>query len=158
MTIEHRTGSLFDAQSVKGSILAHACNAKGVWGSGIAKQFKERFPHQFNAYSFWCRYSAPHVHTRVGSTLLVHDNVFDVTVACMITSEGYGKDVDSPTQILEATDKAFRDLLSQISPPVTIHMPRINSGLFNVPWADTQAVLEQVMESFPDTRVIVSTP
>lgn len=156
MIIEHRTGSVFEAQSIPGSILAHACNAKGVWGSGVAKEFKERFPNQYNAYSYHCnKFNGGPI---VGTTLLVYDQIFDIGVACMITSERYGKDVDPPAAILEATYSAFIDLLSQLAPGSTIHMPRINSGLFNVPWPLTESVLKKAGEYFPDARVIVWTP
>lgn len=168
MIIEHRTGSVFEAQSIPGSILAHACNAKGVWGSGVAKEFKERFPNQYASYNWICSRPADVVWnpitnkfdpgTRVGTTHLAHCNVFGVTVACMITSNGYGKDVDPPPAILQATYSAFIDLLSQLSPPVKVHMPKINSGLFNVPWALTESVLKEAGEYFPDTHVVVWTP
>ena len=33
-----------------GRILLHVCNNKGVMGSGIAKEIRERIPEAFHAY------------------------------------------------------------------------------------------------------------
>ncbi|KAK4904538.1 ADP-ribose 1''-phosphate phosphatase, partial [Elasticomyces elasticus] len=38
--VHESPGSLFD--SPDGSALIHACNCMGVWGSGIANDFRER--------------------------------------------------------------------------------------------------------------------
>jgi ADP-ribose 1''-phosphate phosphatase len=156
--IEHRKGSLFDAPD--GAILAHACNAKGIWGSGIAKQFKERFPGNYDSYAWHCqRNSRPE--SLVGTTLLLGaeaPNFEGWGIACMFTSKGYGRDVDPPEEILLSTQCAFTDLLSQAPLGCEIHMPKINSGLFNVPWEETQYELESVLEDWPHNKVVVWTP
>ncbi|KAL4934542.1 uncharacterized protein BDV17DRAFT_286238 [Aspergillus undulatus] len=46
-------GDLFDARD--GAALIHACNCHGVWGSGIAKTFKQKYPAAFNAYKDYCQ-------------------------------------------------------------------------------------------------------
>lgn len=53
MEIKYIKGSLFDAP--EGYILTHACNAQGVWGSGIAKEFKKRKPLAFKNYNLFCK-------------------------------------------------------------------------------------------------------
>ncbi|GAB1734231.1 hypothetical protein NU195Hw_g3462t1 [Hortaea werneckii] len=106
-------------------------------------------------------------------------------VGCLFTSRSKGaKKRDSPTQILEATGSAMRDLLEQVvkqqsDPKSTvgedpssstsddnrgegdegkekeqtaengqaveeIRMCKVNSGLFNVPWEKTKAVIEGI--------------
>lgn len=40
-------GNLFDSNA---QILAHQVNCKGVMGSGVAKEVRERYPHVFNEY------------------------------------------------------------------------------------------------------------
>lgn len=90
-------------------------------------------------------------------------------VGCLFTSAHYGKRKGSPKQILEATGPAMEDLLRKINAwnedhPIqskddddngknakvigenmrsgVVRMCKINSGLFNVPWEDTKAVIE----------------
>lgn len=125
--------SLFDAP--KGSVLLHACNTKGVWGSGIAKQFAERFPDAKEKYSWMCSFEGKSL---LGKCLLIDDG--DYTVACIFTSEDYGANVDTPAEILKHTKSAIADLLSQTNKP--IHSCKINSGLFNVPWEKTKRILD----------------
>ncbi|KAL8668486.1 MAG: hypothetical protein Q9168_006879 [Polycauliona sp. 1 TL-2023] len=69
-------------------------------------------------------------------------------IACLFTSSGFGKNVDTPDAILQNTARAMRDLKTQIEemePKVEkrggCYGVRINSGLFNVPWQDTKKVL-----------------
>ena len=50
--LEYVKGSVFDAP--KGVILAHACNAQGSWGSGVALEFKKRFPDAYAYYHKTC--------------------------------------------------------------------------------------------------------
>lgn len=160
--IEYRTGSLFNAPS--GVILAHACNAKGVWGSGIAKQFKERFPDNYNEYSFHCNrkcWSArPEI--LVGTTLLLDMQRPNLEgwagIACLITSKGYGSMLDPQDEILSATAAALVSLRLQVNLPVEVHMPKINSGLFGIPWRATEKVIESLLEAFPQMKVVVWTP
>lgn len=145
--IEHRIGNLFDAPV--GSILAHACNGKGTWGGGIAAEFKKRRPAEYVIYHDRCAREKK-------TSNLVGQCIFAGDVACLITSDGFGARVDSPESILGATEAALGDLfyraqvLSQ-----EIHMPKINSGLFCVPWELTEAVIERVLAKYKNVKVVV---
>ncbi len=130
-------GSLFDAP--KGSIIVHACNTKGVWGSGIAAVFAKRFPVARNIYATHCqRYGSK----LIGTCFLI--DAGDYTIGCLFTSKNFGGRVDTPEKILKATRLAIADLIYQngngLNKP--IHMCKINSGLFRVPWKDTKAILK----------------
>lgn len=129
-------GDLFKAP--KGSILTHACNAQGRWGSGIAKIFADRFPEARQIYADHCR----RLGNKVLGTCLIID-AGDYRIACLFTSENYGKFKDPQALILSQTRQAVRDLLSQTSESDQIAMCKINAGLFAVPWEDTQSVLEE---------------
>ena len=126
--------SLFDAP--KGSILIHACNAQGVWGSGIAKEFAKRFPHAYEIYRARCK-SMKDV---VGMCFLIDDG--DYTIACLITSFNYGEHRDFVSTILENTQAAIDDLLIQNDGRQELHTCKINAGLFGVPWEKTLKILE----------------
>ena len=129
-------GDLFKAPN--GSILTHACNAQGVWGSGIAKLFADRFPEARRAYAEHC--------SRLGSKVLGTCFIIsagDYKIACLFTSENYGKHKDPPALILERTRSAVLDLLRQTTAADRIAMCKINAGLFAVPWEDTQCVLDE---------------
>lgn len=133
-------GSLFSAP--KGSIIIHACNTKGVWGSGIAKAFAKMFPHARDIYAIACgKFGA----SLLGTCLLIPDK--DYVIGCLFTSKSYGQHVDSPDRILKATKLAVDDLIKQAG-NVPMHMCKINSGLFKVPWKDTKAILKETGKPF----------
>ena len=133
--ILYKVGSLFDAEP--GSALIHACNSQGVWSSGIAKPFKEKFPTAYAAYREFC------TGDRTGEALLVRDGGF--WVGCLITSFGYGPKVDPPDIILDHTRAALASLYWQWcadKPPVASN--RFNSGLFRVEWSGTAKLIDEV--------------
>lgn len=134
-------GNLFDAP--KGSILIHACNTKGVWGSGIAKAFASKFPKARDVYVQLCQEKSASL---LGTCLLIPAG--DYTIGCLFTSKNYGQFVDKPAKILESTETAIADLIAQNVDKKPMHTCKINSGLFNVPWADTKALLKQTGEEF----------
>jgi ADP-ribose 1''-phosphate phosphatase len=133
-------GDLFNA--TKGSVLAHAVNGQGVWGSGIAKQFKEHFPISFNAYKMVCNTLRKN---SIPGLALSFAKENGYTVLALFTSENYGDKVSSPDVILSNTYSCFEDLMDH-SDIREIHMPKINSGLFNVPWELTEKVLLEFPE------------
>ncbi len=144
--IEYRIGDLFSAPG--NSVLVHSCNAKGVWGSGVAKEFKHRFPGAFEQYNEYCVNNDD----IVGTSKLTVDN--ERKIGCLITSDGFGKFVDSPNKILNATSKAFKMLLEQLEASDEIHMPLINSGLFNVRWKLTEKVLIETLQERQNKCVV----
>lgn len=136
-------GDLFSAP--KGSIICHAVNCKGVWGAGIANQFRKRYPDAYKTYEKICKEQRSN--DLLGSCLLIETN--DFIIGCLFTSSGYGYEVDDKDSILDATYSAIDDLLDQnVMDPKEIHMCKINSGLFGVPWPETQQVLESFEEKF----------
>jgi ADP-ribose 1''-phosphate phosphatase len=66
----------------------------------------------------------------------------DYTIACLFTSKNYGQFVDKPDKILKSTETAVADMIRQNVDNKPLHTCKINSGLFNVPWNDTKALLK----------------
>lgn len=153
--ILYKKGNLFDAP--KGSILAHACNCKGVWGSGIAKQFRNRFPVSYIKYKEYCE---QHVAEGIlGTSVIFYEDGY--YIACMFTSDGYGSEVDTEELIIKHTDEAVFDVLSfrDIFEPgsLQLHMPKINSGKFGVPWEKTEPIIGASAAQF-NTDIVVWEP
>ena len=144
MSIVYKKGSLFDAPS--GSILVHAVSTRSVWGSGIAKEFKVRFPESFDFYKELCN--------EEGSNLLgimlqcPEENGY--YVCNLVTSLDYGKNKDSKEKILENTRSSLMCLFEETSRP--IHSCKFNSGLFEVPWKETEKVLLDTMKEMNYTN------
>ncbi|KAF4617797.1 hypothetical protein D9613_005983 [Agrocybe pediades] len=135
--ITHVVGDLFASPS--NTILVHACNTLGSWGSGIAVAFREKYPAQYEKYRAHCK---QHGDALAGTCLLLPGEDHDI--ACLFTSRAYGKRKDTPEQILQATRTAVQDLMNQNVHNKPLHACRFNSGKFAVPWERTEAVLNNL--------------
>ncbi|KAG5418620.1 POA1 [Candida metapsilosis] len=153
MTIKYITGDLFRhtaTQSGKSVILAHACNTGGSWGGGIAAVFRTKFPQANSEYANYCHNNS----NLLGKTLLLRADDFKesrVYIANLFTSDFN----QSPEQIACYTHESLEDLAAQLKDidDVEVHgdkkvvnMPKINAGIFGVPWELTEAELEKVKE------------
>ncbi|KAJ7646923.1 hypothetical protein FB45DRAFT_1019206 [Roridomyces roridus] len=136
--ITHVKADIFAAPP--NSILVHACNTRGSWGSGIAVPFKERYPDAFVTYNDTCK---EHGEALLGTCLLIRGETHDV--ACLFTSKDYGRRVDPADEILKATRTAVAGLLKQNEQEgKELHACRFNSERFGVPWEETEKVLVEL--------------
>lgn len=152
MTVKYITGDLFrhSAQAGKAIVLAHACNTGGSWGGGIAAIFRTKFPQANSDYSNYCHNNK----NLLGKSLLLKADDFDeskIYIACLFTSDFS----QTPEQIASYTYKSLEDLATQMKsvPDVelngvkkVVNMPKINAGIFGVPWELTEAELEKVKD------------
>lgn len=152
--INHRSGNLFDAP--KRTVLVHACNTRGVWGSGVAAEFKRRYPEAFTWYHSICAQAEFEADLR-GSADILDGPDYEHAVGVLYTSKSFGAQVDPPEMILQATAAALHTLLLE-RPKGDYHSPRFNSGLFRVPWVHTEALLESALALYPDATWTVWTP
>ncbi len=183
IAISYIKGDIF-AFSPSPSILAHACNCYGVWGSGVAAGFKKYYPSAYKVYSDYCMDFVEDNDTDslVGTCLLIRTSKLDKGnrmkyedykivnqnpkvdyIACLFTSEGYGRDKDSQQTIIKNTKHSYTQLKQLIVDPkdnslwnnfdikdsndaskLIIHMPKINAGIFDVPWEQSKDAIEQV--------------
>lgn len=79
-------------------------------------------------------------------------------VGCLFTSVGYGWNVDHSGDILDATLSAVETMVGIAKVhAMDIHSPRFNSGLFKIPWDETEERLKSVLENYPDVKWTVWT-
>ena len=140
-------GDLFDAP--RGSLIVHACNTEGVWGAGIAASFAQFYPSYYLAYRALCIKKGESL---LGTALLLQGKWH--RVGCLFTSSGFGRKALYQDEIILNTRKSLVDLFSQISNTEVVNMPKINSGLFRVPWEKTEAVVRE----FEDKEIRIWTP
>jgi ADP-ribose 1''-phosphate phosphatase len=161
--VTHQKISLFDAP--KGSIIVHACNSQGVWGSGIAKEFKERYPHSYHQYHMFCKgkETTPRKTACGLGQLSFHSTNEDHWVGWIVTSHNYGDKKDSSEQIKANTALALRDLchdiyVSHAGESIDVYSNKFNSGLFGVHWEDSELILNTVLRDYPRINWIVCDP
>ncbi|KAG9203855.1 ADP-ribose 1''-phosphate phosphatase [Epicoccum nigrum] len=147
--IYHKGDMLADAP--EDCLLVHACNTQGVWGSGIAKAFKEQYRKAYAAHRIYCTKEhniANPVRTGTAQLLAPCDDNEQHWIGCLFTSAKYGKNKDKPDQILKNTGRSMQmllELVSQVDAKVSnIRMCKINSGRFGVPWEKTEEVIKGI--------------
>lgn len=153
--LKYESISLFDAPEK--SIIVHGCNARGVWGSGIAKEFAEKYPESRKDYKEFCN---KYDEAGFGGLSRNHFNEKH-WVGWLITSYSYGDSVDHPDIIKTQTCMALMHFCKEImswhpgQEKITIYSNKFNSGLFKVPWKDTENILKLVLRKFPNIEWIV---
>lgn len=151
MTLKTITMDMFTAPM--DSYLASGTNCKGVMGAGVAYFIKEKYPDSFEEYRLFCR-------TREDSNLIGTAQITDTTASSskprkvinLFTSKAFGLYKDQPYEILENTRKALKSLFKQFKKmdlkEMNIYSNKFNSGLFDVPWEETEPILYEEIYRF----------
>ena len=135
-----KKGDLFVNAINENDILVHAVNNQGVWGSGIAVEFKKRYPVEFEIYKFSC------------NDFMVGESLGIGNIMCLFTSEHYGNKKDHKIEILHNTYNAIQNLFDALSyselKKFHFHSPKINSGRFEVPWEQTEEIIKYLVDKY----------
>lgn len=163
--IQYKKMSLFEAPEA--SIIIHACNSQGVWGRGIAAEFKKLYPHSYLDYKKFCeRYNEE----RESACGLGSLSQFHIEEKCwvgwIVTSHNYGSKVDPVEQIKINTTLALDDLCKKLTfahpksdfDEYSVYSNKFNSGLFNVPWEESELILKTVLKNYKRINWIICDP
>lgn len=149
--LTYTKGDLFAiAENIKKSssspfYLAHACNCQGAWGAGIAHTFKLKYYKDYLEYNDACTEAIKWGDNLCGGVLLTSSNII-----CLMTAAWYGKRTDSPKDIINNTKKAFKSLDAMLPKNAVVYSPKFNSGLFRVPWHESEKILKDFLTLRPD--------
>lgn len=144
MTVEYVKANLLDAPE---SVIAHGCNNKGVWGTGVAKAIKDRWPRVFNIFEY------AHVSGGLGLGSVVwgpRNPAETAWVASVVTQHGYGKDPAIRYASYDAIDRGLRTLVDEalhrgrLEANGWIAVPQIGCGNGHADWSIVSAILAAV--------------
>ena len=148
--IEYKTGDILAADT---EALVNTVNCVGVMGRGIALQFKNAFPENFDAYERACRLGEVQPGRMfVFDTHALTNPRFIVNFPTKRHWRGKSRmeDIDSGLAAL-ALDIRARGIRS-------IAIPPLGSGLGGLNWSDVRPRIEQALRGFNDLRVIIYEP
>ncbi|KAF1919986.1 hypothetical protein BDU57DRAFT_408085, partial [Ampelomyces quisqualis] len=156
--LTHHNSDIF-SHLAPNTLLIHACNTRGVWGSGIAKAFKQTYPCAYETHRAFCVAQKTAGRDIVGTAQLIRTDERQgedghgggVWVACLFTSRLYGKRRDAPGEIVRNTVRAVEMLLELVEKAEhagyevgEVRMCKVNSGKFGVEWGVTEAALREI--------------
>lgn len=124
----HKEGNLLD-QVKPSNIVVHGCNLQGVWGSGVAKQMKEKFPVAFEKYQYDLK--KIQFGSKLGNVSWYETETLDNSIiASAFTQEWYGKDGKRYVSY-DAIDKCFTEIFAEAKArKCQVHIPNmIGAGL-----------------------------
>lgn len=148
--IEYKSGDILreDAEAIVNTV-----NCVGVMGRGIALQFKNAFPENFDAYAVACKKEQ----VRPGQMF-----VFETG---QLTNPRYV--INFPTKRhwrgksrMEDIDSGLAALVSVIRQYGlrSVAIPPLGSGLGGLDWAEVRPKIEQALRPLDDVRVIIYEP
>ncbi|KAI5198465.1 hypothetical protein E4T39_06802 [Aureobasidium subglaciale] len=142
ITIAEFKGDMFTAPPK--ALLLHACNCLGSWNKGIAYTFQKLYPDHYSRYYAHCRDNDPK--DLIGTCLIIPPQKTG-------KQHWFGRGKDKKDEILKNTENAVEHMVDQLegwqkegkaTMPKVVWLPKINSGLFRVPWAETKKVIEDI--------------
>lgn len=161
--IQYIKGDLFSHKPSPGriNILVHACNCKGSWGAGVAAKFRQEYPQCYKVHQQYCNQFSHESSQLLGTSQIMdsvpsepgHKSSGPSLIVCLFTSDFFGNRKLDPADIVNYTKLSLYDLQTKLNQyhnysqldtkdgKIVLNMPKINAGLFGVPWPHTEAVL-----------------
>lgn len=137
-----------DLLSIEDGIIIHGCNSRGVMGSGVAKQIREKYPKAYEAYKDQERRSGLFLGDIV--PVVINERLLVVNA---ITQKDYGRDPDVRYVNYGAIATCFARLeyFTENSPlcpyqfaDKPVYFPMIGAGLANGDWSVISEIIDLV--------------
>lgn len=167
--------------------LVHATNCIAEWGAGIAAELATVFPGACREYKKFCRSAKTDASSRwppptlAGRSYIIPPQASDIAggapnihIVCLFTSYGYGRanprsgkpGKDNARKILVQTRAALKEMREQLETEAcqtsegvtTIYSPMFNSGAFQVPWGETNRLIEDEFSGFEGRWLVMAPP
>ena len=139
------------------TVIAHSCNAQGIWGVGIAKQLATHFSDSLSEYAQYCQRPLG----VLGTSIISYEHGY--ALASLVTSEYYGQGRDSQDKIIRNTKNALDDLIRKLTSTnyvifnaKEVNSPKINAGLYGVPWEQTEDLIKRAIRNTDITWIVWS--
>lgn len=133
-----------DLLGAKEKVIVHGCNNRGIMGSGVARQIRERWPTVYSTYEL--KHSV--FGLELGSIIPVKTTDGKIIVNA-ITQDGFGRD-GGQYVIYEALEKCF-DQINDRAPVWNVSeiaMPRIGAGLGGGNWQIIEGIILKTAKNY----------
>jgi len=142
-----------DLMQCQTDALINTVNLVGVMGKGIALQFKNAFPYNFNVYTTACKKHQLHI----GQLLIVNDHNLLIGEKIIINfpTKTHWRLLSEYAYI----EKGLKSLRNYIlgHPSISIAMPALGCGNGGLDWAKVRIMIANQLGDLPN-RIIVCEP
>src|ERR1044072_5928695 len=147
--IEHKTGNLLDAQA---EALVNTVNTVGVMGKGIALQFRQAFPENYEAYRKACE----HKEVQPGRMFVFDTGKFYPRYIVNLPTKRHWKGKAK----IEDVQSGLVDLIATVKRLgiKSIAVPPLGCGNGGLRWEQVQPLIEAAFAEVPDVRVLLYGP
>jgi O-acetyl-ADP-ribose deacetylase (regulator of RNase III) len=147
--IEHKTGNLLDAQA---EALVNTVNTVGVMGKGIALQFRQAFPENYEAYRKACE----HKEVQPGRMFVFDTGKFYPRYIVNFPTKRHWKGKAK----IEDVQSGLVDLIATVKRLgiKSIAVPPLGCGNGGLRWEQVQPLIEAAFAEVPDVRVLLYGP
>lgn len=150
--IELKQGDLLESPC---NLIVHQVNCRGVMGSGIAKQIKDRFPETFRKYKQVCNISIFKPEALLGKNLYTAEcnHGKNIIIASLFAQDNYGygtqqTNYEALNMCLAKLAIAARELISR-GKSVTIGIPyKLSCGRGGGDWTIVEPIIKQHLSEF----------
>lgn len=138
-------GDLFDTDA---GYIGHGVNTQGLMGAGIAKTFRDKFPHNYAVYKRACIQDT----LKPGESLSVFEEKGARIVVNFASQEQPGPDAS-----YEWVLNSFLDFAKKASSPYRLRVhggriaiPEIGCGIGGLEWPIVELIIEAIEAAYPD--------
>lgn len=147
--IHYKTGDIFEAQA---EAIVNTVNTVGVMGKGIALQFKQRFPDNYDAYKQICSDGK----LDVGQLLITQSNSLFFKYIINFPTKKHWK---QPSQY-----QYIEDGLAQLVEKIrelnikSVAMPPLGAGNGKLDWEKVKPIIEKYLTELPNVAFYIYEP
>lgn len=140
--IQTKYGDLLESKGM----ICHGCNSRGVMGSGVALQIRNKWPHVYEEYrNALISYQNLGLDP-MGKVIMVGVGS-DAVVANIITQRNYGRDKNKVYVDYDAVIKGFKTLNHHLKArPLTVNFPLIGCGLAGGDWRIISDIIDEELD------------
>ena len=144
--ISQHSGNMFDADV---EALVNPVNCVGVMGAGLAKKFKEKYPDNFDRYSFWCKSGE----ADVGNTLVYQPLMSKTKYVINFPTKLHWRTSSHLEYIILGLIKLSADIMTYNIKSIAI--PALGCGLGGLDWEEVRTLIYEILRDCgcPDIRL-----
>jgi len=148
-TIHYETGNLLTTDV---DALVNTVNTRGIMGKGVALQFKQAFPDNYDKYRRACQRGE----VRLGHMFVVETGRLRPSLIINFPTKDHWRSRSKLPDI----ERGLKDLQAVIreSKVESIALPALGCGNGGLSWADVRPLIEEYLGDLPDVSVLVFPP